>query len=103
VRRQRPRHHIERSKTIDLVFVLPHADGGAMARPPQCGPSRRHQRKAGFVLAQPHALPRWGFFLTPPMLPAPPAAAPGRLADTGTSADRAVCHGADRSPASRCV
>ena len=35
---QLPRHHIERSKTIDLVLVIPCADGGAMALHAQRGP-----------------------------------------------------------------
>jgi hypothetical protein len=38
VRRQLPRHHIERRKTIDEVLVIPRADGGAMALHPQGGP-----------------------------------------------------------------
>jgi hypothetical protein len=38
VRRQLPRHHIERRTTIDEVLVIPRADGGAMALHPQRGP-----------------------------------------------------------------
>jgi hypothetical protein len=60
--RELPRDHIERRHTIDLVLVIPRADGGAMALHPQRGPSRGHQGKAGFVLASQHALPRLGFF-----------------------------------------
>ena len=62
VRRQLPRHHIERRKTIDLVLVIPCADGGAIALHAQRGPSRWYQGKAGLVLAQEHAHPGLGFF-----------------------------------------
>lgn len=37
-RRQLPRHHVERGHTIDLVLVIPRADGGTMALHPQRGP-----------------------------------------------------------------
>ena len=36
--RQLPGHHIERRKTIDLVLVIPCADGGAIALHAQRGP-----------------------------------------------------------------
>jgi hypothetical protein len=61
-RRQLPRHPMERRHTLDLVLVIPRADGGAMPLHPARGPSRRHQGKAGFVLAQQHARPGLGFF-----------------------------------------
>jgi hypothetical protein len=38
VRRQLPRHHIERGKTIDLVLVIPRADGGTMPLHSERGP-----------------------------------------------------------------
>jgi hypothetical protein len=36
--RQLPRHYVERCHTIDLVFVIPRADGGTMALHSQRGP-----------------------------------------------------------------
>jgi hypothetical protein len=38
VGRQLPRHHIEGSKTIDLILVIPGTDNGAMALHAQRGP-----------------------------------------------------------------
>jgi hypothetical protein len=55
-------HHLERRHTIHLILVIPCPHGGAIALHPQRGPSRRHQRTAGFVLAQQHARPGLGFF-----------------------------------------
>jgi hypothetical protein len=103
VGRQASRHDIERGKTIDLVLVIPRADGGAMALDPQRGPSRRHQGKAGLVLTQQHARPGLGFFFTPPVLPGPPVAPRGRLAKSERSAGTAAWHGADKSPAWPCA
>ena len=60
--RQLPRHDIERGTTIDLVLVIPCADGGAMTLHAQRSPSRRHEWKAGLVLTQEHACPGLGFF-----------------------------------------
>jgi hypothetical protein len=55
-------HHMQRRHTIHLILVIPCPHGGAIALHPQRGPSRRHPRKAGFVLAQHHARPGLGFF-----------------------------------------
>ena len=59
---QLPRHHVKRGQTIDLILVVPCADGGAMALPAQRGPSRRYQRKAGLILAQEDTRSGLGFF-----------------------------------------
>jgi hypothetical protein len=60
--RQLPRHPMERRHPIDLVLVIPRADGGAMPLHPARGPSRRHQGQAGCVLAPQHARPSRGCF-----------------------------------------
>jgi hypothetical protein len=75
--RQWPGHHMERRQTLHLILVIPCPHGGAIALHPQRGPSRRHQGKAGFGLAQHHAGPGLGFFSTPPARPAPRVAPRG--------------------------
>jgi hypothetical protein len=98
-----PMHHSERRQTLDLIRMIPRPHGGPMPLHAQRGPSRRHQGKAGCVLAPQDAPASLGFFLPPPALPAPRAAPRGRLAERGMSADTAGCQGADSSPASRCA
>jgi len=65
--RQGPGHHIECRHTIPLILVIPGPHGGTIPLHPKGGPSRRHQRKAGFVLAQQHAGPSLGFFFNEPV------------------------------------
>jgi hypothetical protein len=101
--RQLPRHPMERRHPIDLVLVIPRADGGAMPLHPARGPSRRHQGQAGCVLAPQHARPGRGCFFTRPVLLGRPAAPEGRPGERARSAGTAACWGADSRPASPCA
>jgi hypothetical protein len=63
-RRQLPRHQIKCRKTIDLILIIPGPHHGPVPLYTEGGVERRDEGKAGFVLAQQHALPFLRFFLT---------------------------------------
>lgn len=50
--RQLRSDEVYRSEGVDLIFVVPGADGGAVPFDPQRAHQRRHKREARFVLAQ---------------------------------------------------
>src|SRR4029450_5864559 len=59
-------------------------------------------KRASSWLSSMHS-PAWAFFLTPPALPALPAASGGRPAGSDRSVGTAVYYGADKSRASPCA